>query len=222
MEKLETVFNIGKLGVLVFFIVAGLLLGQLEWSRFEPVNWAPISDVVATGMLGFLAYEGFELISNASADIDNPKRTLPIAILGSVIIAIVIYVLAFTVAIGHLSFDAVAASRDFAASAAAGTFLGPIGFAIMTAGAVPRVGVGDQCRLFRRRQTAANVVQERRASFNLPAQDARSIGDEPAGHRPSCAVCGEHHRHPCIVRGDQRRLSRRLCGSQYRGDPVAA
>lgn len=136
MEKMETVFNIGKLGVLVFFIAAGLLLGQLDWSRFEPVNWAPISGVVATGMLGFLAYEGFELISNASADIDNPKRTLPIAILGSVIIAIVIYVLAFTVAIGHMSFDAVVASRDFAASAAAGTFLGPIGFAIMTVGAV--------------------------------------------------------------------------------------
>lgn len=136
MEKLETVFNIGKLGVLVFFIAAGLVLGQLDWSRFEPVNWAPMSGVIATGMLGFLAYEGFELISNASADIDNPKRTLPIAILGSVVIAIVIYVLAFTVAIGHMSFDAVAASRDFAASAAAGTFLGPIGFAIMTAGAV--------------------------------------------------------------------------------------
>ena len=42
-------------------------------------------------MLGFLAYEGFELISNASADIENPKRTLPIALLGSVAIAIVIY-----------------------------------------------------------------------------------------------------------------------------------
>lgn len=136
MEKLETVFNIGKLGVLVFFIAAGLVLGQLDWSRFEPVNWAPMSGVIATGMLGFLAYEGFELISNASADIDNPKRTLPIAILGSVVIAIVIYVLAFTVAIGHMSFDAVGASRDFAASAAAETFLGPIGFAIMTVGAV--------------------------------------------------------------------------------------
>ena len=36
-------------------------------------------------MLGFLAYEGFELIANASNDIIDPKRTLPIAFLGSVI-----------------------------------------------------------------------------------------------------------------------------------------
>ena len=85
---------------------------------------------------GFLAYEGFELIANASADIENPKRTLPIALLGSVVIAIVIYVLAVVVAIGHMSFEQAAAAQDFAVSAAAGAFLGPAGFAIMSIGAV--------------------------------------------------------------------------------------
>ena len=33
---LETVFNIGKLGVLALFIVAGFLVGQIEWTRLEP------------------------------------------------------------------------------------------------------------------------------------------------------------------------------------------
>ena len=136
MKRMETIFNVGKLGVLLLFIVAGLLIGQLDLSRLEPAAWAPLSTIVATGMLGFLAYEGFELISNASADIENPQRTLPIALLGSVAIAIVIYVLAFLVAIGHMNFDAVAASRDFAVSAAASTFLGPVGFGIMAVGAV--------------------------------------------------------------------------------------
>jgi len=136
MERMETIFNVGKLGVLGLFIVSGLLIGQLEWTRFEPAAWAPISNVIATGILGFLAYEGFELISNVSGDIEDPKRTLPIALLGSVAIAIVIYFLAFVVAIGHMSFDAVRESRDFAVSTAASTFLGPIGFGIMTVGAV--------------------------------------------------------------------------------------
>ena len=135
-EKLETVFNIGKLGVLALFIVAGFLVGQIEWTRLEPSAWAPTSTIVASGMLGFLAYEGFELISNASADIENPKRTVPIALLGSVGIAIVIYVLTVVVAIGHMSFEQAEAARDFALSAAAGTFLGPIGFAVMSIGAV--------------------------------------------------------------------------------------
>ncbi len=136
MERMESIFNVGKLGVLGLFIVAGFLVGQLEWTRFEPAAWAPVSNVIATGMLGFLAYEGFELISNASGDIENPKRTLPIALIGSVAIAIVIYFLAFIVAIGHMSFEAVRESRDFAVSMAASTFLGPIGFGIMTVGAV--------------------------------------------------------------------------------------
>jgi amino acid transporter len=87
-------------------------------------------------MLGFLAYEGFELIANASGNIAEPRRALPVAFLGSVAIAILIYVLAFIVAIGHMSFEAVAASRDFAASEAAGVVLGPIGFGLMTLGAV--------------------------------------------------------------------------------------
>jgi len=84
MEKLETFFNVGKLGVLALFIVAGLLVDHREWNRLEPAAWAPTSTIVARSMLGFLAYEGFELISNASAD---PKRNVPIALLGSVVIA---------------------------------------------------------------------------------------------------------------------------------------
>jgi uncharacterized protein len=135
MERTEGVFNLGKLGILGLFIVAGLLVGGLDWTRLEPAAWAPASTLIATGMLGFLAYEGFELIANASGDIAEPRRTLPIAFLGSVAIAIAIYVLAFVVAIGHMSFEAVSASRDFAASEAASAILGPVGFGIMTLGA---------------------------------------------------------------------------------------
>lgn len=50
---------------------------------------------------------------------------MPIACLGSVAIAILVDVLAFIVAIGDMSFEAVVTSRDFAAS---GSFLGAIGF----------------------------------------------------------------------------------------------
>ncbi len=136
MERTEGVFNAGKLGVLGLFVVAGLLVGPLDWSRLEPAAWAPAQTLIATGMLGFLAYEGFELIANASGGIAEPRRTLPIAFLGSVAIAIAIYVLAFVVAIGHMSFAEVEASRDFAASEAASAILGPVGFGIMTLGAV--------------------------------------------------------------------------------------
>ncbi len=136
VEKSESFFNVGKLAVLALFIVAGLALPGLDWSRLAPAAWAPPSAIVASGMIGFLAYEGFELIANASDQIVNPKRTLPIAFLGSVLIAIVVYALAFIVGIGHLPLTELIGAKNFAISAAAGSFLGPFGFGVMAVGAV--------------------------------------------------------------------------------------
>jgi amino acid transporter len=136
VNRSEGVLNVGKLAVLGLFIGAGLFSSGLEWSRLAPSAWASPTAIVASGMIGFLAYEGFELIANASDRITNPKRTLPIAFLGSVVIAIVIYALAFVVGVGHLSLPALVEAKDFAVSAAAGTFLGPFGFTMMAVGAV--------------------------------------------------------------------------------------
>ena len=136
VKKSENVFNVGKLAVLGLFIVAGLFAPGLEWDRLAPSAWSSTSAIVASGMIGFLAYEGFELIANVSDNIDNPKRTLLIAFPGCVLIAIVIYFLAFIVGIGHLPMDKLLAAQDFAISEAAGTFLGSPGFAIMAIGAV--------------------------------------------------------------------------------------
>jgi amino acid transporter len=110
MEKFEDVFNIGKLGVLLIFIFAGFFLGTPAWDR------------LAT--------------SNASPRIQNPARTLPIAFYGSVLAAIVIYVLCVVVAIGHMPFDAMEEAKNFALSATAARFMGAFGFGLMAVGAV--------------------------------------------------------------------------------------
>lgn len=136
VQKSEGLFNAGKLAVLAIFIIGGLVAPGLDWSRLAPEAWAPPMAIVASGMIGFLAYEGFELIANASARISNPERTLPIAFLGSVVIAIVIYALAFIVGLGHLPLDQLIAAQNAAISAAAASFLGPFGFALMAVGAV--------------------------------------------------------------------------------------
>lgn len=136
VQKSESLFNVGKLAVLAVFIVGGLALPGLDWSRLEPAAWASPMAIVSAGMIGFLAYEGFELIANASDRIDDPRRALPIAFLGSVLIAIVVYGLAFIVGLGHLELDQLLAAKDFAISEAAKSFLGSWGFALMAIGAV--------------------------------------------------------------------------------------
>jgi len=136
MAKSEALFNVGKIGVLAVFVGGGLVMGKPDWARLGTSEWVPAVTIITNGMVVFLAYEGFELIANASARIRNPSRTLPIAFYGSVIAAIVIYFLAVVVAIGHLPFADMEAASNFALSAAAGKFMGAFGFGLMTVGAI--------------------------------------------------------------------------------------
>jgi len=136
MAKSEALFNVGKLGVLAVFVAGGFVMGKPDWARLGMSEWVPAVTIVTNGMVVFLAYEGFELIANASSRIRDPSRTLPIAFYGSVIAAIVIYVLAVVVAIGHMPFADMEAAKDFALSAAAERFMGAFGFGLMTVGAI--------------------------------------------------------------------------------------
>jgi amino acid transporter len=174
MEKLEGAFNIGKLAVLGAFIGAGFLVGSIDWDRMAPSDWPAASTIVASGMLGFLAYEGFELIANASDRIRDPQRTLPVAFLGSVLIAMVIYALAFVVGIGHLDFAAIHAAKDFAISAAADSFLGPAGFALMAIGAILASASAINADYF----GASQLPPQLATIHELPSAFHRSIKDK--------------------------------------------
>lgn len=183
VKKSESVFNVGKLAVLGLFIVAGLLASGLEWDRLAPSAWASTSAIVASGMIGFLAYEGFELIANVSDNIENPKRTLPIAFPGCVLIAVVIYFLAFIVGIGHLPMDRLLAAKNFAISEAAGTFLGSPGFAIMAIGAVLASASAINADYF----GSSRLPPQLAAINELPSALHRSIR---AGGRPGLLLVG--------------------------------
>jgi hypothetical protein len=123
----ENFFNAVKMLLLAAFIAGGLLT-PMEWSRLGPENYVTPLGLVAGAMLIFLNYEGFELIANASRDIADPKRSLPIAYIGGVLIVIAIYVLIAMVVIGHLGFAEVAKSSDHVLSVAARDFMGGTGY----------------------------------------------------------------------------------------------
>ncbi len=123
----ENFFNAIKMVLLAAFVVTGLLT-PMEWSRLGPENFVTPLGLVAGAMLIFLNYEGFELIANASKDVANPKRSLPIAYIGGVLIVIAIYVLIVMVVIGHLSLSEVAKASDTALSVAAQDFAGRAGY----------------------------------------------------------------------------------------------
>lgn len=131
----ENLFNVTKLVLLVAFIVVGLLT-PMDWERLGPENYVTPLGLVAGAMLIFLNYEGFELIANASKDVANPERSLPIAYYGGVSIAIVLYGLIAIVVVGHLGFEEVARVSDHALSVAAQGFMGRAGSVVVAIAAL--------------------------------------------------------------------------------------
>jgi amino acid transporter len=79
-----------KIAILLFFVFWGVAeIGGAHFSPFAPHG--PRSIVAASALL-FTAYTGFNVVTNMASSVRRPERTVPIAVLGSVLISGVIYV----------------------------------------------------------------------------------------------------------------------------------
>ncbi len=123
-----------KLIILLGVIGAGT--PAVRMTTLAPDTWKSPGAIIGAGMLIFVAYEGFELIANASADATNPSRTLPRAFGLSIGIVIVLYVLVAGVVAGSLSADQIAGSAEFALAEAASVTLGSMGFNLVAISAM--------------------------------------------------------------------------------------
>jgi basic amino acid/polyamine antiporter, APA family len=87
-----------KLLVLAFFVVLGVFyVKPANWVPFAPNGW---SGIQAGAAVVFFAFIGFDAVSTTAEECRNPKRDLPIGILGSLAICTVIYVIVAAVLTG--------------------------------------------------------------------------------------------------------------------------
>jgi basic amino acid/polyamine antiporter, APA family len=102
----NTVMVITKVLVLLFFIaVAFSAFDGDHFSDFAPNGFDGIEEAAA---LIFFAYIGFDAVSTGSEETKRPQRDLPIAIVGSLLIATVLYILVSVAAVGALPADQLA------------------------------------------------------------------------------------------------------------------
>lgn len=99
-------FNIAmvtvKLLVLGFFVCLGAFYVKPEnWVPFAPNGFAGIR---AGAAIAFFAYIGFDCVSTVAEETRNPKRDMPIGIIGSLVICTVIYMLVAAVFTGIVPF----------------------------------------------------------------------------------------------------------------------
>lgn len=92
-----------KLLVLGFFITLGsFYLKPQNWVPFAPNGFAGIR---AGAAIAFFAYIGFDCVSTVAEETRNPKRDMPIGIIGSLIICTIIYMLVAAVFTGIVPFS---------------------------------------------------------------------------------------------------------------------
>jgi APA family basic amino acid/polyamine antiporter len=106
--RTNTVMVIVKILILVFFILVGF--ASINGDNFSP--WAPngVSGTVDAAALIFFAYIGFDAVSTSGEEATNAQRDLPIAIIGSLLIATLLYILVAIVAVGLAPADELAGS----------------------------------------------------------------------------------------------------------------
>jgi APA family basic amino acid/polyamine antiporter len=96
--RVNFVMVIVKLAVLAFFIVVSMV--NFGTGNFQPFAPDGVDGVTAAAAIIFFAYIGFDAVSTGSEEAKNPARDLPLAIIGSLIICTIFYVLTAVGAIG--------------------------------------------------------------------------------------------------------------------------
>ena len=125
-----------KVAILVLFAVVGLVFAKESPFAFSSTTSISTSAILYTAGIVFLAYEGFGLITNATADMDDPVHTLPRALYLSILIALGVYVMICLAVAGNLTPTQVVDAKEYALARAAEPFLGQTGFKIMAAAAL--------------------------------------------------------------------------------------
>jgi amino acid transporter len=123
-----------KLAILILFIAVGIW--GVDGTRLAPAAWSSPLNLIAGGMIIFLAYEGFELIANTAQDVCDPQRILPRAYYSGVGFVIVLYVLVAVVTVGSLPFAKIIDAQDYALAEAARPSLGQTGFLLIAVAAM--------------------------------------------------------------------------------------
>lgn len=115
-----------KIGGILLFAAGGLWIADFS---FESSPLTVVSDTSATGFiaamaLAILAYKGFTTITNSGSEIVDPHRNVGRAIIISIAICVVVYILVALAVAGNLSLPEIIAAKDFALAEAARPALG--------------------------------------------------------------------------------------------------
>lgn len=78
-----------KVAIILIFIIAGLFF--IKPKNYHPFLPYHMSGVIHGATIGFFAYLGFDCVSSSAAEVKNPKRNMPLGIIGTLGIVTLLY-----------------------------------------------------------------------------------------------------------------------------------
>ncbi|HYJ41550.1 MAG TPA: amino acid permease [Steroidobacteraceae bacterium] len=95
--------------ILAFIAVGAFFVNTDNWHPFIPEptgveDQFGIDGIIRAAMIVFFAYIGFEAVSTAGQEARNPRKDMPIGILGSLVICTILYMATAAVLTGVISF----------------------------------------------------------------------------------------------------------------------
>jgi APA family basic amino acid/polyamine antiporter len=120
--------TIAKLFPLLFLVFAGvnfISVDNLKWT-FTP----SFHDISSASLILFFAFMGMEVPLSNGGEIKNPKRTVPVSILLSIVLVLVVYIAIQMITQGVLG-NTIAAHKDAPLAAVAEVIMGKAGMTII-------------------------------------------------------------------------------------------
>jgi len=121
-EDLIVYSKIILLGVLAFIGIQ-----SVETQKMIPIFDHGFSSVFMAAALIFVAFEGFQLITNGVCETKNPQKNIARGIYGSIVIVTIIYIILSIIAIGSLSQGELVAAEEYALAVAVEPSMGSAG-----------------------------------------------------------------------------------------------
>ena len=117
-----------KIGAIGLFAIAGLWAADFSFeSPAINNNETTLTGFIAAMALAILAYKGFTTITNSGSEIIDPHRNVGRAIIFSIIICVVVYILVALAVAANLSLDEIIKAKDYALAEAARPAFGEYG-----------------------------------------------------------------------------------------------
>jgi len=160
-----------KFLVLSILSIAGII--YLNPVLLSPDSYPPTNDIFFSLAITFFAYEGFRVITNTAEDMPDPAKTLPNAMMISIILVMILYVAVAFAVFGNLPANKVIAAKDFALAEAALPIFGHAGFVIVAIAALISTASSINANLY----AVTNVTYQLAKDGELP-----SVFGQPIAH----------------------------------------